>query len=179
MHVAFRVLPVAFGAMFAGQSVAAQSETRPPIFAPQSEQSPTPKPVSTAPSLLSGRARALVASASSRVLADLKTFDVPSTRDEDVESPFAADGRAVQMSPFVVKSTALPRMKAPELPLLQFTGMGPDDTIDRRMISGFSMTLFRLLNGGEFKFNVIQGAGAGTDHGQDFVRVELAFRIRF
>ena len=55
------------------------------------------------------------------------------------------------MSPFVVKSTALPRMKAPELPLLHFTGMGPDDTIDRGQMAALLVRALEL-------------PGSSTDH---------------
>ena len=171
MHVAFRVLPAAFGAIVAAWTVDAQPEARPPIFAPESERPRPPPTAATAPSLLSERSRALVASASSRLLADAKTFDAPGA----VEPTITTDGSTVQMSPYVVKSAGLPHVRAPELPLYHFTAISPDDPFDRRMIGGVSATLFRLDERREFIMNIIHAAGAGIDH----TRVELAFKLRF
>ena len=179
MYVVYRLLPAAVGAMIAALTADAQSEALPPIFAPASERPRPAAPVTAAPSLLSDRSRALVASASSRLLADVKAFDAPSTGTDVAEPTILSDGRTVQMSPFVVKSTVLPRVKAPVLPLYQFRGMGPDDTIDRRMIAGYTATLFRFDDRRTLNLNILQAGGSGVDHGRDFVRIELAFKIRF
>ena len=178
MHAALRTLPLALGTMFAITMVRAQPAELPAIFAPRVEKpAPPGAPQRTvAVSGLSERLRGLI---TERVLVEVKAFELPiaAAGSEAVGSTLTSDG-ALMMQRFLVRSIAPRReeVEPPARPTWQFARV---DRIDRR-VTGYSATLFRLLDGrGLFKVNVLNGAGQGIDHGRDFTRVELEFSFKF
>jgi hypothetical protein len=178
MNIVLRAPVVAFGAMIASVDIDAQTPQRPPIFAPAADHpAPTPAP-STSSSLVSERVRAMVTSASAQVLANVKTFDAPPTESDQPEASVLAVGSTVRMSPYLVKSTAIPRA-AVYRPVLPSFISAAIDRIDRRLIEGVSTNQLRIGENTEINLNLMRAGGAGIDSGRDFIRAEIEFKIRF
>ena len=177
MHAPLCLLRFGVGILLGWPAVFAQTDSRPAIFAPQREGH---APAASPKLLLSERVRALVATASERVLAEAKAFDAPSNGLAERGEPLVIPvGDTVRMPQYLVKARPLRReaVEPPEIPLLQFR---PTDREDRGLIGGVSTRLLRLFDGkGEMNLNILQMAGRGNDHGRDFTRVELEFRFRW
>ena len=112
------------------------------------------------------------------ILAAAKAFEAPATPASVSDTaPLRSEG-AVMMDRIFVKSSPLRRdqVRPPDLSLLTFHDLKRDD----RRATGISATLFRVLSGnGEINLNILNGAGQGVDHGRDFTRFELEFKLRF
>lgn len=188
MHLPLSVPRSVAGLIWADVVGRAQPTERPPIFAPQlatSSLETTPSnSENSPPSRLSNRVRLLVNTASERVLAEAKPFEIPMPTSDptpQAESLTVLPRTGPVMLPrYIVKSTALRRneVERPDLPAVR------PYIIEREgrpgMVTGYTFPLWRSDGGArELNLNLIDFAGRGADHAKDFGRVEIEFRIRF
>jgi hypothetical protein len=183
MHAALRAFPIVVcGCVFTAVA-RGQPEPLPSIFAPRpnspaSEKSSSPV-VRSSPAPLSSRTRSLLEGAATRVLAEVVAFEVPG--GAPAIAGVSADGatvmKAVTVEAKTLKDSDL-RVRVPELYRFGPAAGDPKTGI----AGGVTAPLYHTFIGNkelQIDFNVLNGAGRGADHGRDFTRVEIAFRLKF
>jgi hypothetical protein len=185
MHPVLRAVLLVFGSMFASLILRAQSAELPPIFAPRtatvSPRVELPATSAAPSSSVSARARSLMQTAATRVLADAEVFDAssPGAVKEMFLDP--ASGTMV-MAPMIVRAKLLQDSDV-RPPTVRLFHWGPAEGDKyRRLAGGVTGPIYHTFIGNkEFQadFNILNGAGRGIDHGRDFTRVELSFTLKF
>jgi len=188
MYLALRVPFSLAGLIWTDVSLRAHPAELPPIFNPRPAISSSfAAPTSTSagpPSRLSNRVRLLLNTASERVLAEAKEFELPVPKVDPAlqsdSSTMPSPAAPVMLPRYIVKSTAPPRQEVhrPDLPPLR------PYVVDREgrpgMVTGYTFPVWRSKDGGsELNLNLIDFAGRGVNHAKEFGRAEIEFKIRF
>lgn len=180
MSPALRALPFVLCLMLAVPTLRAQAAELPAIFAPQTVTPEVALPAPSRPRVGSSMSDRMRLQMSERILADVRALEIPAspTSTASAAPVVTADG-ALLMKRFVVRSLA-PRpdeVEPPAAPLLRFAPIG---RLERQVKAGYSAALLRFFDGrGSLNLNVVNGAGKGMDHNNDFTRAEIELSIKW